>query len=81
MKKKNKHFLIQYTMNYHLCVEIEGEMKRIHKEGKTVLFDGEQVASLSDAFAQLVKAQKEGKKFYTGCDNMTKEGRCGGHKD
>ncbi len=63
-------------MGRHMCVEIRGEMVRIRDNGNTV-FD----CTPTEAFSELVQAQKEGKTYYTGsdCDNTTKEGRCAGH--
>lgn len=35
--------------------------------------------SPSEALIELTRARDEGKTFYSGCDNMSEEGRCDGH--
>lgn len=58
---------------YHLCVEIDGALKML-AQGKNIFND-----TIANATYDLVCAQKEGKKYYSGCDNMDQSGRCQGH--
>lgn len=63
---------------FHCCLNIEGALKQrslrhfLEQDGKP-LSDKEVRSFLSERQAQ-------GKKYFTGCDNETEEGRCGGHE-
>ena len=63
-------------MKRHFNVEIHGEMLRIKNKGVTALDTTPQ-----KAFRELVEAQREGKTFYAGCENMAEDGKCAGHDD
>lgn len=58
----------------HLCVPIDRALEELQKGNN--LFDGTPL----EAFHALMEAQGEGKTYYSGCDNMEKDGSCGGHK-
>jgi hypothetical protein len=57
----------------HICIIIDDEIKRIAK-GKGCLS-----GSVSEQMIELNKAKREGKKYFSGCDNMDETGRCAGH--
>mgnify|MGYP006935478015 CR=1 FL=1 len=59
--------------SFHLCVEIDVALAKLAK-GENI-FTGTPL----EAFHDLMDAKNQGKKFYTGCDNMNAEGRCDGH--
>ena len=63
------------SKSVHLCVAIDKALAML-KEGKNI-FDG----SPHQAMVDLLKAKEEGKTFYTGCDNMAKDGMCKGHNN
>jgi len=59
---------------FHICVPISRALEEL-KKGNNI-FDGSPMQALHD----LTQAQAEGKKYYSGCDNMNSEGQCGGHE-
>jgi murein L,D-transpeptidase YafK len=64
---------------YHLSVNIENALKQ-----KSLLFfedeNGNQMSTYS-AKKFLMGEQAKGKKYFTGCDNESPEGKCLGHPD
>lgn len=63
------------SITKHLCVEIEWEIERIIKTWKTVFN-----CTPQEALQILSIARNEWKTYYSWCDNMNKEWRCGWHK-
>lgn len=53
---------------FHIYINIDNEIRRIKKTGKTLFNE-----TPSEALEVLQKAKKEGKTFYSGCSNMTED--------
>jgi hypothetical protein len=62
-------------MSYHICVPVDVAMEKL-RDGVNFFS-----SSPSEAFAELVKQQEAGKKYFTGCDNEDADGRCQGHPE
>ena len=62
-------------MKRHLCVHIVNCIKELDK-GINIFNAPETIVR-----TELQKAILEGKTYYSGCDNMDKDGRCAGHED
>ena len=63
---------------FHVCVNIAGALKQ-----KSLWFledDDGKIMSTHSAKKFLLNQQAKGKKYFTGCNNETEEGRCGGHE-
>ncbi len=62
-------------MKHHLCAHIGNALKELDK-GVNIFNAPDDVVR-----KELQQAILEGKTYYSGCDNMDKEGRCAGHEN
>lgn len=64
---------------YHLSVNIENALK----QKILSIFEDENGNQMSTYSAKkfLMEEQAKGKKYFTGCDNESSEGKCLGHPD
>lgn len=59
----------------HIKVDIEKTIIHLNNPKKENIFDVPRYAAIKS----LIKAQKNGQKFYTGCENVDENGSCKGH--
>jgi len=64
---------LEKLTKFHVCVLIDRALEELAKGNN--LFK----CSDLDALNALIQAKDQGKKYYSGCDNMNKEGKCAGH--
>lgn len=63
------------SKKYHLAAHIGETLKRLDK-GENIFNGSPEVVR-----KELLAAKNEGKNYYSGCDNMDKDGRCAGHDE
>lgn len=71
--------MTQYTV--HMCIDIFGALRNTDKYLDGLLKD-DNGRSLTGADVRAFLEERvatTGKRFFTGCDNETIDGRCGGH--
>ena len=65
---------------YHICIFIEGALKRPDKELDGMLAENGKELNGKEVKAYLEKKRDEkGYTHYSGCSNMSAAGRCAGH--
>lgn len=78
LRRTLKHFRnkVRQTADvyYHSCVPVDIAIKLLKEQGKNYLN-----VSPEEALQVLLKQQKLGKEYLSGCDNETSEGLCAGH--
>jgi len=63
----------QEPTTYHVCVPIDVALQKLQRGVN--IFDGTPL----EAFHSLMTAKERGHTYYTGCNNVDREGRCKGH--
>ena len=66
---------------FHICLDIEGTLKRPDKSLDGLLADdsGREFTGAEVKAFLIEQRRQHGYTCYSGCDNMNEEGRCAGH--